>query len=428
MRKLTAVLLGGGDRGARAYGPYALDNPHELQIIALAEPNEERRLAFAEAHGIPEEHRFLDWREILARPQMADIMIICTMDRMHFEPTMMALEKGYHVLLEKPMSPNPQECVQMELAAKKHNRLLTIGHVLRYTSYWSTVKKVIDSGVIGKLVSIQLNENVGYMHMSHSFVRGNWSNSAESSPMILQKSCHDMDLLAWLMNKPCTRVSSFGSLIHFNEQNAPAGAPENCLDGCPAEAVCPYHAPRYYLGDGQGWARKFTLDTSREGVLQALRTTSYGKCVYRSSNNVVDHQVVSLEFEGGATAIFSMSGFTHDTNRTVQIMGTAGEIRGSMLQKSFTVYDFLTKEQTEHRISFGSLGHGGGDEGIVRTFLKEVREYQGGESLTSASVSVRSHLMAFAAEESRLKQGQSIDIQTYYHKLIADEAGIDPNC
>ncbi|KRE70435.1 Gfo/Idh/MocA family protein [Paenibacillus sp. Soil750] len=419
MKKLKAILLGAGDRGARAYAPYAINYPHELEIVAVAEPSEGRRNAFAEAHGIASENCFGSWEELLSKSVMADIAIICTMDRMHYHPTLKALEVGYHVMLEKPMSPDPKECVEMELAAKKHNRLLTICHVLRYTEFWKAVKRVIDEGRIGQIASIQLNENVGNLHMAHSFVRGNWNNSDESSPMILQKSCHDMDILSYLMDEPCVRVSSFGSLMHFNAANAPEGAPDRCLDGCPAEASCQYFAPRYYLGEGKGWARKFTQDTSREGVLEALRTTPYGKCVYRSNNNVVDHQVVNMEFESGSTATFSMCGFTHDNTRIVQIMGTKGDIRGNMEDNQFTVNDFVSKEETTIRVNSTIEGHGGGDSGIVRQFLKEVREYDGGESLSSASVSVRSHLMAFAAEESRLNKGQSVEIEDFYKRVIS---------
>jgi len=336
---------------------------------------------------------------------------------MHYEPTLKALELGYHVLLEKPMSPDPKECVEMELAAKKHNRMLTICHVLRYTAFWSAVKRVINEDRIGKIVSIQLNENVGNMHMSHSFVRGNWNNSDESSPMILAKSCHDMDILAYIMDEPCKRISSFGSLMHFNEQNAPEGAPARCLDGCPAESSCQYFAPRYYLGEGRGWARKFTLDNSREGVLEALRTNDYGRCVYRSDNNVVDHQVVNMEFESGATAMFSMCGFTRDNTRIMQIMGTKGEIRGNMEHNEFSIFDFVSKEETTIRVNAPVDGHGGGDQEIVRSFLREVRNYDGQEGLSSASASVRSHLMAFAAEESRLNQGKPIELDAYYNDI-----------
>ncbi|PAV31146.1 oxidoreductase [Virgibacillus profundi] len=421
MQPKTAILIGAGDRGARAYAPYALEYPNELEIVAVAEPNKERRRRIFEAHNIPTENCYDSWEDLLAQGKMADIAIVCTMDRHHFAPTMKALESGYHVLLEKPMSPDPAECIEMERAAKKYNRQLTICHVLRYTQFWSTIKKVIEEGTIGDVASIQLNENVEIMHMSHSFVRGNWSNKEKSSPMILQKSCHDMDILSFVMDKKCTRVSSYGSLMHFREENTPKGAPKRCLDGCPAELECPFHAGRYYLGEGKGWARKFTEDDSREGIIKALQETDYGKCVYQSDNNVVDHQVVNMEFEDGATATFSMSGFTREQTRMVQIMGTKGEIRGNMAENSISIFDFLTKHETVINFNRPVGGHGGGDNAIVRTFLRDIDNYGKQDSLSSASVSLRSHLMAFAAEESRLNKGESIELDSYYNSFVKEE-------
>ncbi|AZU64086.1 Gfo/Idh/MocA family protein [Neobacillus mesonae] len=421
METMTAILIGAGDRGARAYAPYALAYPNEVKIVGIAEPWKERRVRLQEKHNIPAEHCYESWEEVLGLEQkMADIAIICTLDRNHFKPTMKALELGYHVLLEKPMSPDPLECIAMEQAAKKYNRQLTICHVLRYTDFWSTIKKIIDRGDIGEIVSLQLNENVEYMHMSHSFVRGNWSNKEKSSPMILQKSCHDMDIISFLMGKECKRISSYGSLMHFKEENAPAGAPQRCLDGCPAELECPFHAGRYYLGEGKGWAKKFTEDCTNEGIIKALQKTPYGKCVYRSDNNVVDHQVVNMEFEGGATATFSMSAFTREQTRIVQIMGTKGEIRGNMEQNSISTFDFLTKHETIIHLDSPVGGHGGGDHGIMRTFLREIKLGRSEDGVSSTAASVRSHLMAFAAEDSRLNMGQSIAIDDYYQMLIKE--------
>lgn len=418
MKKMTAVLIGAGDRGARAYAPFAIENPHELEIVAVADPNVERRQKIMTQHQIAENNGFESWEEMLDGSQRADIAIICTMDQMHLGPTVAALKAGYHVLLEKPMSPDPLECIEMERVAREQNRLLTICHVLRYTEFWSNIKKMIQEGQIGEVASVQLNENVEYMHMSHSFVRGNWKNKEQSSPMILQKSCHDMDILSWIIDKPCLRVSSYGSLMHFKESNAPQGAPQRCLDGCPVENDCPFHAGRYYLGEGKGWAKKFTEDYSNEGIISALNTTDYGKCVYRSDNNVVDHQVVNMEFEGGTTATFSMCGFTREQTRIVQIMGTKGEIRGNMEDNSISLYNFLTKHETIIRLSEPVGGHGGGDAKIMRSFLQEVRSYgEGVSSLSSASVSLRSHLMAFAAEESRLQKGKSIELDEFYQEI-----------
>lgn len=418
MKTKKAILIGAGDRGARAYAPYALEYPNELEIVAVAEPNEERRNRMKDSHDISPDNCFSTWGEMLAAKPIADIAIICTLDRDHYEPTLKALELGYHVLLEKPMSPDPKECIMMERIARKYNRQLTICHVLRYTEFWTKIRKVIAGGTIGEVASLQLNENVEIMHMSHSFVRGNWSNKEESSPMILQKSCHDMDIISYVMDKKCERVSSYGSLMYFREENAPKGAPNRCLNGCPAELTCPFHAGRYYLGEGKGWARKFTEDDSRQGIINALNETSYGKCVFKSDNNVVDHQVVNMEFEGGATATFSMSGFTREQTRMVQIMGTKGEIRGNMAENCISIYDFLTKHETVIKFDNPVGGHGGGDNGIVRSFLRDIDSKEVNGSVSSSSVSVRSHLMAFAAEESRLTKGNSIELDAYYDSFL----------
>jgi len=418
LKKTKAILIGAGDRGAKAYAPYAIDYPHELEFVAIAELNSERREAFAKKFALSEEQCYATWQEMLQDDIEAEVAFICTLDREHYEPTIKAIEKGYHVLLEKPMSPDPQECISMVEIAKKHNKLLTICHVLRYTPFWQNIKTIIKEGKIGDIVSIQLNENVEVMHMSHSFVRGNWNNSDVSSPMILQKSCHDMDILMYLMDQKCKHVSSFGSLMHFKEANAPKDGPLRCLDGCPIENDCAFHAGKYYLGEGKGWAKKFTMDHSREGIIHALNTTSYGKCVYRSDNNVVDHQVVNLEFENGATATFSMCGFTREQTRIVQIMGTKGEIRGKMDEDTISVFDFLTKHETITHLSKPKSGHGGGDEAIVRDFLREVRNYPGDESRSSAAVSLESHLLAFAAEASRRQNGKVIQIANYSNEVL----------
>ncbi|MBP1963047.1 Gfo/Idh/MocA family protein [Paenibacillus aceris] len=419
MTQLTAILIGAGARGAQSYAPYALDYPHELKFVAVAEASESRRNKFAEQHHISSDCCFESWEQLLDRPQMADIAVICTQDQMHYKPTVQALAKKYHVLLEKPMSPSPMECIEMELVAKENERLLTICHVLRYTPFWSAIKRVISDGKIGQVVSIQLNENVGYWHIAHSFVRGNWNNSETSSPMILAKSCHDMDVLSWLMDQPCSRVSSYGSLMHFRSENAPEGAADYCLSGCAVESKCTYSAPRFYLGEGKGWARHFVDELTKENIVKGLQESNYGRCVYKSDNNVVDHQVVNMEFANGATAMFSMCGFTRHQERRIQIMGTGGEIRAE--DSKIVVRDFLTHEETVIVIPEQASGHGGGDSGIVRSFLSEIRNFAGGESLTSASASVRSHMMAFAAEHSRLHNGKSVELDEFYKSIMNTE-------
>ncbi|BBI34097.1 Gfo/Idh/MocA family protein [Cohnella abietis] len=413
MRQITAVLVGAGARGRFVYGAYASKYPEELKIVAVAEPNEERRKLAAKDHGLAPNQLFDSWEQVLHSTQIADVAVISTQDRMHCIPTMKALELGYDVLLEKPMSPLIDEVLAMADASREHNRLLTVCHVLRYTPFWSKIKEIIVSGAIGQIVNVQLSENVGYFHMAHSFVRGNWNKSEETSPMILQKSCHDLDILSWLIDDRCTKVSSYGSLLHFRSENAPHGSTLRCVEGCAVERDCPYSAVRIYKENDlkNEWTRFITNEITPEGINEALEKGPFGRCVYQCDNNVVDHQVVNLEFERGAIASFTMSGFSHDISRTIQIMGTLGEIRGYMEKDEIVLYQF-GKEAMNIPVAVGEGGHGGGDEGLMREFLKQVRNSSnnGAQGLTSAEASVQSHMMAFAAEQSRLEGGSSIAV------------------
>ncbi|MBO9610668.1 MAG: Gfo/Idh/MocA family oxidoreductase, partial [Paenibacillaceae bacterium] len=284
MKKITAALIGAGQRGEGAYASYALAYPDEIQFVAVADMDPVRRERFKQAHSLPEHHAYDSWEQLLDGPKLADAVLICLQDQLHFEPAIRALEKGYHVLLEKPMATDPKECIVMGQYAEKYKRVFSICHVLRYTEFYKKVKQLITEGAIGQMVSIQHTENVEYWHQAHSFVRGNWRNSDSSSPMILSKSCHDMDILLWLADADCTKVSSFGSLTHFRKESAPEGAPLRCLDGCPVQDTCPYYAPRMYL-ERDDWVgsvlRKIVSnDPSDEGVLEALKEGPYGRCVY----------------------------------------------------------------------------------------------------------------------------------------------------
>ncbi|WP_152394446.1 Gfo/Idh/MocA family protein [Paenibacillus guangzhouensis] len=413
MRTLTAVLLGAGSRGRYIYGPYAEKYPNEMKIVAVAEPDDERRNNFAAIHQIAPDQVYDSWEKAFEKGKIADVMIISTLDRMHYVPAMMAMELGYHVLLEKPMSPSQEECIALEQASLKHERLLIVSHVLRYTPFWTGIKKCIEQGELGTVATIQLTENVGYRHMTHSYVRGNWRNSEETSPMILAKSCHDLDIISWLMGQECTNVSSFGSLLHFRPENAPEGSADRCIDGCEVEKECAFSALKMYIDPPHHpWARYMTSDLSQEGILNALHEGPFGRCVYRCDNNVVDHQIVNMEFTNGANASFIMSGLTESGARRVQIMGTKAEIIGDMDTGIYTLYRYLTGEKLEINCNTSGDGHGGGDERMVSSFLREVRRFDQNPSygLTSATASLQSHLIAFASEQSRLKGGQAVKL------------------
>jgi len=400
-----------------SYGHYAVKNPHEVQFVAVAEPDGERREKFKHLHGLSEEQCFAHWQELLARPKLADAVLICTQDKLHFAPAMQALSLGYHVMLEKPMAPAPNECIALAARAEERHRLLLICHVMRYTRFFATIKTLLDGGSIGRLISIQHNENVAFWHYAHSYVRGNWRNARESSPMIVAKSCHDMDLLLWLAGADCVSISSFGALTHFTAENAPAGAPQRCLDGCPVADTCPYYAPKFYITGATGWpASIISNDPSPQALVKALQEGPYGRCVYHCDNDVVDHQVVTMEFANEVTAAFTLCAFTDDVGRTLKLMGTKGEIRGSIYgsRNEIEVLDFPSRSRTVMTLpnEGGPQGHGGGDFGVMKTFVRLVQSGGNQTGPTSAAKSVQSHLMAFAAEQSRVER-KVINMEEY---------------
>ena len=400
MKPITAVVFGAGSRGS-IYAGYAKDHPDQLQIAAIAEPRKDRLAALADEVGVPAERRFNSWEALLSQPKMADCAFICTLDDDHTVPAIKAMELGYHILLEKPMSNREEECRRIADTARRTGRTLAVCHVLRYTPFYTTLKRLIDQGQVGQVTTINQIENVGYWHQAHSFVRGNWRSTKETSPMLLQKSCHDMDIILWLMGSNCTRVQSFGSLRHFTADNAPEGAAERCLE-CPHMDNCPYSATKLYLDmERTGWpVDVITTDLSFEGRRKALEEGPYGRCVYHCDNDVVDRQVVNMEFENGGVATFTMTGLSADFFRELKIFGTEGQLRANMGTKEIVLHRFGEEPRTVPvAIDPEESGHGGGDYGIMADFLRILRE--GGESRTGAEISLQSHLICFAAERSR---------------------------
>lgn len=407
---MKLIVLGAGSRGD-VYARYATESG--VEIAGVAEPNEERRQVFCEKYNVPQEKQFASWQEALAGEKYADAVVNSTLDRVHYESTMAALEKGYHVLLEKPMSPVESECRAMVEKAEEKGLVLMVCHVLRYAPFFEKLKELLDEKRIGEIVNFQLTENVVYWHFAHSFVRGNFRNEAVSSPWILAKSCHDLDLLVYLIGKECKKVTSIGNLMHFRPENAPPGAPKYCLDGCPHEKTCPHFAPALYLKQIKNvtWpTAMISTDTSFPARYEALKRGPYGRCVYHCDNDVVDHQSAIFEFEGGTTATFNMIGFSSENTRTLRVFGTKGDLRGHLEKGEIQLTDFLSGEKEVIKIDYSTLisGHGGGDVRMTRDFLAAVAG-EASSQKTSARVSLQSHLMAFAAERSR-KEHRTIRI------------------
>ncbi len=421
MEKKKLIVIGAGHRG-NAYTRLAMECD-KFEVVAVAEPIKARREFVAKRHNIPKEMQFESWEPLIALGKIADAAIIATMDRDHFAPTIAALDAGYDLLLEKPVAPTPEECRAIEAHATKLGRRVLICHVLRYTPFYRALKNAIDTGMVGRVLHVSATESVGNIHQSHSFVRGNWANSESSSFMLLQKSCHDMDIIQWLIGKDVKRVQSFGHLSYFTKENAPEGAPDRCIEGCPAADTCPYNAKKLYLDDKDSdrsfWFRSTStksFEPTDDDVIWALKNTDYGRCVFKCDNNVVDHQIVNLEFEDDIICSFNMGAFNLG-GRQICIMGTKGEIVAATNKNSFIYTDLTTQKVTE--ISISNMvtndsivgGHGGGDGGIINAFY-DMLCGKVDPTLSNIEISVKNHMIAFAAEKSRL-EGRVVELSEF---------------
>ena len=411
MEKLRVIIVGAGNRGDR-YAGLMYNTPDKYEIVGMADPDPARRAHFQKDYGVPEENCFAGWEEILSQPRMADVAVISTVDNMHYQPALMAIDKGYNLLLEKPVAQTAQQCADIANAAREKGVNVLVCHVLRYTPFYGKVKELLMQGAVGEVISIDQVEAIGNVHFSHSYVRGNWHKESDSTPMLLAKSCHDLDIIQWLLNKPCKQVSSFGSLTHFVPRNAPEGAPKRCADGtCPAYDTCPYNVIKHYYDFKEnprrqiitkGIAKAYTA--TDEEVMTALKTTDYGLCVYHCDNDVLDHQVVNMEFEGGATATLTVNAFNKG-GRYIRVYGTKGELYAHMKENEIKIYSFETKEimvvSTAKADETINGGHGGGDQGIIKELYEYLSGCYTGFRAADVDISVRNHMIGFAAEKAR---------------------------
>ncbi len=410
MSAVTLAIVGAGLRG-QAYARLAVKGG--ARVVAVAEPDPRRRRRAAAEFGIPPDRVFDDWAALAAAGRLADAAVIATQDRMHTAPAVRMADLGYHILLEKPMATSEADAARIADAARRNRVILAVCHVLLYTPYTRRLRRILDEGRIGRLVSAQHLEPVGWWHYAHSFVRGNWRNEHTSAPMLLTKSCHDIDWLVHLFGQTPAKIASFGSLTHFRASQRPPGAADRCVD-CPLEPTCPYSAKRLYLDcladpDRHFWPLgAITHELTEDGVLDALRTGPYGRCVYACDNDVVDHQVVTMEFPDGATCTFTMTAFSPMEHRRTRLFGTHGYAEGD--GRTLRVVDFRTgAEETidvfETAGPSAAEGHGGGDAGLIEAFLAAVAAGDPTLLFSDADISLATHRIVWAAERARTTNG-----------------------
>jgi len=417
--RLKIAALGCGSR-TKIYAQIAALMRDLYEFVAIADPVPERRQAIKQLTGRSDIHEYASAEDFLAEPKQADLVIIATQDHQHREQAIAAMERGYDLLLEKPIATSLEDVLAVERAAIELGRRVVVCHVLRYAPFYKKVKELIESGALGNVVSIQATEGVGTFHQAHSFVRGHWAREEESSPMILAKACHDLDILYWLANSRSRKVSSFAGVAFFKPENAPSGATDNCMNGCPHVGACAFDAHRY-LSSEQKWLQYIMPNLAASGqtpgeTLAWIKQSPWGRCVYKCQNTAVDHQVTLLEFENNITATFTMTAFAK--GRTIEIYGSKACLRGGEFYRETFGCDFVITQHDgsgEERVKVdfedvGYAGHGGGDYGLMQTLhsvMTSPRE-QAGEYLISHST--ESHRMAFAAHESRMRGGELVFI------------------
>ena len=425
---ITFAIAGFGGRGS-TYASMQKQFPEQMKVVAVADIRPERVQIAKELYDIPDEMCFDSAEAMLAQDKLADVIVIGTMDRQHVGHAIPALEKGYNVMMEKPISPDIKECQRILEVAERSEGKIIVCHVLRYTKFYNTLKAILDTGKLGDIITVSASEDVCYWHQSHSFVRGNWRNSDETSPMILQKCCHDMDIYTWLLGKKCKSVSSIGSNSFYNKEHAPEGATPYCFGGCKAKENCIYDCEKIYITDPKTgvqnkncWMPEIVCgkEPTAELLYEKLKDGQYGRCVFMCDNNVVDHQQINMLFEDGATMNFTMCAFTKSGNRFFKAMGTKGEIEGDMVSNKIRVRVF---GQPEEIVDVSLMqddfqGHGGGDSGIVADFLEMlINETDATERTTTLPNSMESHFLCLAVEESRLNGGKVVEMDEFRNRV-----------
>ena len=403
---IDVVIVGCGWRG-QVFAEYAKDHPEEMKVLAIADKKEHLRKKMKKEYGIEDKYIFSDYHDLFKQGKIGDAIFIATQDNQHIEPAMMALQVGYrNLMVEKPIDKDINLCNKLKERADELGAKVQICHSLRFSPFYRKMKEIIDSGIIGDIKHINQEEGVGYFHYSHSFVRGDWCNEDESSPMILAKCCHDMDILLYLTDSHAKEVSSYAFNEFFSEKNAPKGCAKRCID-CSIRDNCVFDAIKIYT------ERESFYDSAvnKEGFTdfdEAMRKGRYGRCVYHCKNNVVEQQSVNVMFTNRITATLTMNAFTKEDNRETRIMGTRGELSGSFQENIIRVKPFLG-EVIEYEVERIDSGHGGADTVTVADFIASARGEK--EMCTPIEISIESHMMCHAAEVSR-KEGRSVVLIT----------------
>lgn len=406
--KIAAIGL--GNRTSK-YLQYVRNHPDRVVLVAAVDPDPERLSAVAMQFSLPEDRCFLDADAFFTTAcGDADAVIIGSPDHTHFPFALKAIAHGCHILLEKPIGVSDSECRELVSRAAEAGVMVSTCYVLRYNAYFEKLKELSMDPRLGRAVSLEHTINVGIDRTTHSYVRGPWNTKEMDCTMFLSKCCHDVDIALWLLGERAVKVISHGNSRLFVPDNAPGGSADRCI-GCPVERNCPYSAVDLYLRR-RDWTDGFIPsdgETKDDAIMRELREGRYGRCAFKCYNDAINHQSVFFEMESGATATINMESITNEDNRVTVIRFSGGVISGD--EKSIRVHYFGSNE--DKCFDFSNLYHqpfhGNADLKLVDCFISAIEGSNPERIRTSPEESLMSHLICFAAEESR-QSGKRVEI------------------
>ena len=400
---IRVCLIGAGQRGIHL-ARQLRHSSGKAKLVAVAEPGESTRLDIAKEFSLTEDVCFSGWKEMVESKIHCDAAIIATLDNQHTAPVLASLDKGWDILLEKPVADKFEDILKIEQVREKTGKLISVCQTLRYKKNFRKVKELVDDGEIGEVVTLEYLEAIGNIRFSHNYVRGKWGREEDNTFLLLHKSSHDLDFISWIIEKPCLKVSSFGGLKYFNLDNTPTGSASRCGNECQVEQSCIYSALNLYVyTDRTAWpASTVSKDHSLQTHLDVINNGPLGKCGWRSGNNVVDHQVVAMEFEGNVTAIFTMSGFTSFIGRRIRIHGTTGDLFFDEANQLIRLTKYGSGEEKEFLFDPDPFTHPE-DQEIVGNWIEAIRKNDISGIAVDIKEVIKTHSIVFAAEKSRLE-------------------------
>jgi predicted dehydrogenase len=398
-KPLQVAIIGAGVRGTNLARKLS-SSEFRSMVVAVAEPDDEKRKSFAKEFNLPDSATFTGWVELSKGLDNCDAAIIATLDNQHTGPAIACLQRGWHILVEKPLADSFEDCLLIVKTQDVKNTIVAVCHTLRFMEGFRKVKQILDSGTIGQIIHIEHLEGIGNFRFAHNYVRGRWAQEKNNTFLLLHKCSHDIDYINWLIKEPCERVSSFGSLKYFTTVNAPDGSTYRCVDNCSVKNACPYSALRIYVdGSLDEWpARDICNVHTREAHIEAIKNGPYGICVWHVNNDVVDHQVVMMEFTGGTTATCTLSGYSATNGRRIRLQGTHGEMLYDEAIGRISIKRFSEQKSEFIKIPVQTTYHPE-DKYILDDWISSI-VYSTPVAVDSKEA-LRTHAVVFASEISR---------------------------